>query len=161
MTFTTVYKGNSKTETTGKGVSAKLVWQDTKGLVKSLNFDPAEQKIYIELSDVQGNAVVAVCDNDGNILWSWHLWVCNYDPELDLYTTEPNESGTTWTFMYRNLGAIDVNHASVDCYGMIYQWGRKDPFTAPRCYTVINEDYSYQEDGERELYDIDGNVLKK
>lgn len=161
VTFTTAYKGNSKTETTGNGASGKLVWQDTKGLVKSLNFDPAEQKIYIELSDVQGNAVVAVCDIDGNILWSWHLWVCNYDPELDLYTTEPNESGTTWTFMYRNLGAIDVNHASVDCYGMIYQWGRKDPFTAPRCYTVINEDYSYQEDGERELYDIDGNVLKK
>ena len=161
VTFTTAYKGNSKTETTGNGASGKLVWQDTKGLVKSLNFDPAEQKIYIELSDVQGNAVVAVCDIDGNILWSWHLWVCNYDPELDLYTTEPNESGTTWTFMYRNLGAIDVNHASVDCYGMIYQWGRKDPFTAPRCYTIINEDYSYQEDGERELYDIDGNVLKK
>ena len=35
VTFTTAYKGNSKTETTGNGVSGKLVWQDTKGLVKS------------------------------------------------------------------------------------------------------------------------------
>ena len=40
VTFTTAYKGNSKTETTGNGASGKLVWQDTKGLEKVIELRP-------------------------------------------------------------------------------------------------------------------------
>ena len=45
--------------------------------------------------------------------------------------------------------------------GLIYQWGRKDPFPAAISYTVQNEDYSYQVDGEPTLYDISNNELPK
>lgn len=161
VALSTAFKGNSRTESTGDGASASLVWQDAKGLVKSLYFDPEAKVMYAELAELQGNAVVAVLDAAGEVLWSWHLWVVDYDPEASLYTTEANAVGTVWKFMDRNIGATDTNHGSVDCYGMLYQWGRKDPFTSPSCYTIMNEDYSYEEDGERPLYDIEGNVLSK
>lgn len=101
VSFTTSHKGNSETELTGEGSTVKLVWQDSYGLVKTLYFDPEAQTAYAEISDSKGNALVAVCDVTGKILWSWHLWVCDYDPEATLYTTEANASGTQWTFMDR------------------------------------------------------------
>lgn len=77
-----------------------------------------------------GNAVVAVKNADGVILWSWHLWI----PKTAIQTgSYGNIMGTT--MMDRNLGALVATEASetqIDplSYGMVYQWGRKDPFTA-------------------------------
>jgi hypothetical protein len=31
----------------------------------------------------QGNAVIAVCDAEGTIMWSWHIWVTYYIPNQD------------------------------------------------------------------------------
>lgn len=161
VSFSVAYKGNSTTEEVGDAVSVKLIWQSAAGLVKALYLDPDTKVAYAEISEASGNAVVAACDAAGTALWSWHLWASDYDPSASLYTTEANEAGTTWSFMDRNIGALSTEQGSVDSYGLIYQWGRKDPFPAAKCYTIINEDYSYQEDGEPELYDIDGNVLEK
>jgi len=94
VSFETSYKGNSKTEPTGEGSVAKLIWQDTKGLVKTIYFDPELQTAYAEIANSKGNALVAVCDAAGTILWSWHLWICDYDPEKTLFTTEANAAGT-------------------------------------------------------------------
>ena len=161
VSFETSYKGNSKTEPTGEGSVAKLIWQDTKGLVKTIYFDPELQTAYAEIANSKGNALVAVCDAAGTILWSWHLWICDYDPEKTLFTTDANASGTQWTFMDRNIGATDMNRGSSGNFGMLYQWGRKDPFPGACAFTIQNEDYSYVEDGERTLYDIQGKAIPK
>ena len=77
-----------------------------------------------------GNAVVAARDESGTILWSWHIWI----PETPVQTA--NYGGIMGDdLMDRNLGALVVTadtDASVDprSYGLMYQWGRKDPFTA-------------------------------
>ena len=77
-----------------------------------------------------GNAVIAAKDADGKILWSWHIWI----PETPVQTA--NFGGIMGDdLMDRNLGALvatDATDASVDprSYGLMYQWGRKDPFTA-------------------------------
>jgi hypothetical protein len=71
---------------------------------------------------VEGNALVAVFDAAGKILWSWHIWF-----------TDDNVEGTAQTypggavFMDRNLGALSSD-SSPSNYGLLYQWGRKDPF---------------------------------
>ena len=77
-----------------------------------------------------GNAVVAAKDASGKILWSWHIWV----PATAIVTA--NFSGIMGVdVMDRNLGAL-VAAAATDApvdptsYGLVYQWGRKDPFTA-------------------------------
>lgn len=159
--FDVAHKGNSATELTGSAASVKLVWQDGKGLVKSLFLNPETKTAYAEIAESKGNALVAVCDEAGTILWSWHLWICDYDPEKTLFTTEANASGTQWTFMDRNIGATDMNRGSFDNFGMLYQWGRKDPFPGANAFTIINDDYSYVEDGEKTLYDIDGKAISK
>ena len=77
-----------------------------------------------------GNALVAARDESGKILWSWHIWI----PETQIVTA--NFSGILGVdVMDRNLGALvatAATDAQVDprSYGMMYQWGRKDPFTA-------------------------------
>ncbi len=159
--FDATRKGNSPTATIDAGASARLIWQDTKNLISSLEYDSGVI-VAVTASGAEGNAVVAVCDAAGNVLWSWHLWVTDFDPEATAYTTEANSAGTTWTFMDRNMGAMAAS-GSFPSHGMLYQWGRKDPFPAPADFTLVADDYSYIDgmDGEAELYDIDGNILPK
>ena len=77
-----------------------------------------------------GNALVAAKDAAGKILWSWHIWV----PATAVKTA--NFGGIMGVdLMDRNLGALvatEAGDAGIDptSYGMMYQWGRKDPFTA-------------------------------
>ena len=158
--FDATHKGNSTTEMTGDVAGTKLVWQTKQSLVSSLGFDAATGSIYATVSSTPGNALVAAVDADGKVLWSWHLWVVDYNPDSD-YTTEPNASGTSWTFMSLNLGATTTERGSFDNFGMLYQWGRKDPFPGAATFTIMNEDYTYEKDGEPTLYGIDNEVLPK
>lgn len=76
-----------------------------------------------ELTD--GNAVIALKDNSGEILWSWHIWICDgYDAEA----SSQKYKGCTSCFMDRNLGALTASRKSELVNGLYYQWGRKDPF---------------------------------
>ncbi len=162
IAFNAEFKGNSATEIIEGAAAAKVVWQSKADLVKSIAYNPQNKTIVAEINDIFGNSVVAVTDGAGTILWSWHLWVVDYDPAASLYTTEANASGTTWTFMSRNLGALTEQRGSFESFGLLYQWGRKDPFPATIDFTVMNpDDYTYEVDGEPTLYDGEGNALKK
>lgn len=159
--FSAEFKGNSTDLPIGNASDARLVWQSSQNLVKEISYAPQSKMIVVETSDMQGNALVAATDPEGKILWSWHLWITDYDPAETDFTTEPNSSGTTWTFMDRNLGALNTNKGDFGSFGMLYQWGRKDPFPAPASFTVMNEDYTYAVDGEPIYYDIDNKPLPK
>lgn len=159
--FDAACKGNSSTESIGEAAGAQLVWQSDANLIAQTSYFPDERKIVVETGDKSGNAVVAAVDAAGNILWSWHLWVVDYDPAASLFTTTPNASGTTWSFMDRNLGALTVERGSFDSNGMLYQWGRKDPFPGTTTFTVMREDYTYEVDGEPTVYDGDDRELPK
>jgi len=63
--------------------------------------------------------------------------------------------------VYGNLGALTVERGSFDSHGLLYQWGRKDPFPGTTAFTIMNEDYTYEVDGEPEVYGIDNRVLPK
>lgn len=69
----------------------------------------------------EGNAVIAAKDARGTILWSWHIWFTDV-PDEQIYH---NDSGVV---MDRNLGALSSNPDDVGSFGLLYQWGRKDPF---------------------------------
>lgn len=88
-----------------------------------------------------GNALVGAFDENGVVIWSWHIWVCPemYDPNTGQIIEE--EFLEDWTisgykFMDRNLGALSNvplydSKSSVASMGLQYQWGRKDPFIGP------------------------------
>ena len=86
------------------------VWLDGN----SITFKTAE-------SFRKGNALIAAANSEGTIVWSWHIWMTD-KPEDHVYN---NEAGI---MMDRNLGAISATKGDVGALGLLYQWGRKDPF---------------------------------
>ena len=72
-----------------------------------------------------GNAVIAAKNSKGTILWSWHIWCAEEGWQEQVYF---NEAGT---MMDRNLGATSATPGEVGTIGLMYQWGRKDPFMGP------------------------------
>lgn len=123
-------------------VAAKLLWQTAPGLIAEVSLSE-EGRLRFTTSDpfVEGNAVVAACDADGTILWSWHLWLTAADLEGTLHRYAlPGDYAATGeaVLMDRNLGALAASYQGADnlpSYGMFYQWGRKDPFVPFRSPT--------------------------
>ena len=125
--FKTV-KGNSNTSV-GNVVSASILWE-TFGTSTSpeyldliSGFCYKDGYIAFQTADTfkEGNAVIAAKDANGNILWSWHIWLTD-QPQAHVYN---NNAGT---MMDRNLGATSATPGDVGALGLLYQWGRKDPF---------------------------------
>lgn len=125
--FKTV-KGNSS-ESVGSVASASILWEtfgtsespEYLDLIKAFCYK--DDYIAFSTADTfrEGNAVIAAKDVKGNILWSWHIWLTD-QPEEHVYK---NDAGT---MMDRNLGATSATPGDVGALGLLYQWGRKDPF---------------------------------
>ncbi len=71
---------------------------------------------------IDGNAVIAAKNSKGTILWSWHIWCAEEGWTEQVYY---NDAGI---MMDRNLGATSATPGDVGALGLLYQWGRKDPF---------------------------------
>ena len=143
-------EGNSTTELNFN--NAALVWQDAQGMVKSVSANSSEKVVVVQLNaGIVGNAVVAA-KLDDVIVWSWHVWVSDYDPMSDPFVWTDKSTGTSYTFMDRNLGAKNAKKYDAGALGLLYQWGRKDPFvgadgTESSVYVL--------------KYDIDGNRVRE
>ncbi len=90
---------------------------------------------------VNGNALIAVYDAAGEILWSWNIWaVEDYNPDATAKTLGE------YVMMDRNLGAMTGVEARTEtdpikaawALGNYYQWGRKDPFPAANSMATGN-----------------------
>lgn len=79
--------------------------------------------IYFNTTGVPGNALIAARDASGNILWSWHVWI----PSTRV-TDVRFSSMSSGSIQDRNLGALTADKGNATHNGLIYQWGRKDPF---------------------------------
>jgi len=121
--------------------SVGVLWQTANGLVTCSDFNSTTQTVTVNApaTGVSGNAVIAAYDGDGTtVFWSWHIWVTSYDPDTKTNGTTysyTNTSSVTNMFMDRNLGATSVAPADVNTLGLMYQWGRKDPFVNASTYT--------------------------
>lgn len=131
----------------GDNSAGNLVWIDSAPTGDGLTDEEKGQqefhrKIHVRAGK-RGNALIAAYNNQGEILWSWHIWVTENDPSnvssAILYTTYAwNEDGIKtnirvpgYNVMPCNLGALRYIPDGDDVtgtYGMVYQWGRKDPF---------------------------------
>ena len=143
-------EGNSTTELNFN--NAALVWQDAQGMVKSVSANSSEKVVVVQLNaGIVGNAVVAA-KLDDVIVWSWHVWVTDYDPMSDPFVWTDKSTGTSYTFMDRNLGAKNAKKYDAGSLGLLYQWGRKDPF--------VNADGT-ESSVYVAKYDIDGNRVRE
>ena len=119
-------KGNS-VESVGNVASAEVLWEtfgtdqqpSVGDLVKDVSYSNGE--ITFKATDKKGNAVIAAKDASGKILWSWHIWMTDQPKEQEY-------NHYAGSMMDRNLGAISTTPGDAGTFGLIYQWGRKDPF---------------------------------
>ena len=121
-------KGNSL-EPVGTIGSVAVLWEtygnSTLPKVGALVYDATYEEGYICFKVPEkyhtGNALIAAKDARGEILWSWHIWLTDM-PDECVYA---NDAGI---LMDRNLGATSATAGDVGTWGLLYQWGRKDPF---------------------------------
>ncbi len=121
-------KGNSNTPV-GSVQSVEVLWESFGTSVTPKVGDLVESVSYVDGSIIfqtsstfrEGNAVIAAKDASGKILWSWHIWLTDAPGEC-VYA---NNAGT---MMDRNLGATSATPGDAGALGLLYQWGRKDPF---------------------------------
>lgn len=71
-----------------------------------------------------GNALIAARNDSDEIMWSWHIWL----PYGGSVASGTLGNGTVC--MDRNLGALSAS-TTANSIGLLYQWGRKDPFMGP------------------------------
>jgi hypothetical protein len=153
------------------GWEAEVIWQDKAGeglidfcesngtiLTTGKYEGTGETYFYFSPKDenASGNVLIGVkkkgAPASNGYLWSWHLWITNYDPDAaplawqeGVYSYNVTGgavhryAGATWSAAYtdkfimdRNLGAASANRADGlgKTRGLFYQFGRKDPFPA-------------------------------
>ncbi len=127
--------------TTHTAASVGLLWQTASGLITLGTFNATSQTVTITAGSTSGNAVIAAYASDGTtILWSWHIWVTSYNPNTGtIYLFNTNN---LLTFMDRNLGATTTTEATLGTMGLLYQWGRKDPFPGAAAVSQADNTYS-------------------
>lgn len=136
--FDASVKGCS-TDPIGTAEHAVVIWEtfntdqtpSAGDLVKNVEYDNG--RVLFETGQKDGNALIALSDENGEILWSWHIWITDYDPSstYDAYLGYEHLK-----VMDRNLGATDSTPGNAS-FGLVYQWGRKDPFMGS------TEEYSF------------------
>ena len=125
--------------------SVDVVWQSKSGLIQYTELrEDGKVSFYVgadsddEKKIKEGNAVIGAYDAGGTLIWSWHVWAADYDPEAEGGAVDFNG----YSMMTRNLGALAADNSSVEnilaSYGLYYQWGRKDPFIGPSSYNAAN-----------------------
>lgn len=132
-TFNATVKGNGDSKIAP--AKAEVLWESygTKkapragAIIKSVSLSDGTVKFTTPKVLADGNALIAVRDESGDILWSWHIWVCK-----DFYpkNTAQTYNNTDVEMMDRDLGSTSVAPGNARTIGLMYQWGRKDPFLA-------------------------------
>lgn len=139
-------------------VAAELLWQDTPGLISGLQLENEGENAIIRVStnsaQKRGNAVVGV-KIGGAIRWSWHIWVTNYSPAASnlKYVSEGKET----TCMSINLGATGESADAPASFGLLYQYGRNNPF--PQAGSAFPSK-NYSSEGDT-IYDINNTILNE
>ena len=139
----------------GDNSKGDRVWIDR---LSEVNDDEYHRKIHVKTGSTPGNALIAAYNKEGKIIWSWHIWVTENEPgnvsNAVVYSTYAWNDRQIFThirvpgyaIMPCNLGALkhepdNVDNLAPETHGMLYQWGRKDPFPPSQSREGNNKDY--------------------
>ena len=122
-------KGNSS-ESLGEVKMINVLWETFGGmmapdacqLIDATSYKDGYAAVRVPSDFKEGNAVVVAKNDYGDVIWSWHFWLTSDYPKEHAYA---NGAGI---LMDRNLGALSMEKGNPKGFGLLYQWGRKDPF---------------------------------
>ena len=91
---------------TRPATQAEVIWSDVSGIVSNATVTGSGQSSFLEFTVnknqlVNGNAVIAVKNSSGTVMWSWHLW---FTPKSSLDKIAMTSAGKTYNFTSDNLG---------------------------------------------------------
>jgi hypothetical protein len=125
--------------TTGQAYTGKLkatVLWETKDVIKGdpiVNGEGNAAMVWLKTNKNKGNAVIALrkadTETDTTIVWSYHIWVTAYAPTKNNLFSVANQYYTYKIFDV-DLGDEITVTPELAGGGLVYQWGRKDPFDA-------------------------------
>ena len=111
-------------------VSADWLWSEGESsLLSGVSLADKYVHFCVQANTV-GNAAIATKNAEGQISWSWHIWMLQEDPATKVHYAR---NTLDYALMNHLLGATS-SEATVEALGLYYQWGRKDPF--PRANTI-------------------------
>lgn len=124
--------------------TAEVLWNDVAtDFITGVQLTNGKKSLKATLSGAKGNALVAIRDAKGNILWSFHIWVTE---------TADHDYGNGYTVMDRNLGAVSLEPGTYEANSLLYQWGRKDPFPSGDASESATAPHKlYKESGDASL----------
>ena len=122
-------KGNSN-EPVGEVKMVNVLWEtfgsmmapDACELIEATSYKDGYAAVRVPADFKEGNAVVVAKNDYGEVIWSWHFWLTSEYPKEHVYA---NNAGI---LMDRNLGSLSTEKGNPKGFGLLYQWGRKDPF---------------------------------
>lgn len=138
----------------------EMLWESEENLVKYLDLRDGKVVFYLDATEEDetklkpGNALVGAYNSEGELLWSWHLWMTNNDPTASDNTISLGGQEV----MNINLGAECNSNGSTDgktisnSFGTYYQWGRKEPFLGPK-------DYTFPSNSDAMMYNYNGKYI--
>ena len=157
-------KGNSSVSV-GAVACAVVLWESfgtssspsVGDLISSVSYEDGYIRFRTAETFKEGNAVIAAKDVEGNVLWSWHIWMTDVPEGQEYY----NDAGV---MMDRNLGATSSVPGDVGALGLMYQWGRKDPFLGSASITGSKEaastgTWSIVSGSSASMYDAEANPM--
>lgn len=150
-----VVKGNSSTSAGTVG-GVELLWETynnaesvtPNSVIEAVDWDErTTDYIYFKTPATlkPGNALIAAKDANGDIIWSWHIWI----PATSL-TDIADGNFYNRRVMDRNLGALNAipttasSPVALSTYGLYYQWGRKDPMFTSNWGRSASSDLTYE-----------------
>lgn len=106
------YKNNKiAQEWINDAYDATLVWSDGFYMFKDIKLSNDKKYLIFTIDPKylqQANAVLAARDENGVIMWSWHIWVTEHDVLDDTYTVHGyGNDNSTYGLMKWNLGWVD------------------------------------------------------
>lgn len=99
---------------------AKVVWQEND-MITAVGINKGYVVFETGNTWKKGNAVLAVTDDTGTILWSWHIWSTDYVLGSGDITVYNHSKSRSYKMMSHTLGEVGST-------ALFYQFGRKDPF---------------------------------
>jgi len=113
------YKNNPITDpwikSSGKPKDATLVWSDGFYMFTDVHLEGDYLVFTINKEYMQqANAIVAVLDDKGTIMWSWHIWVTERNINQTHEVEDYKNSSTKYQMMSSNLGWVDGKQVYYD-----------------------------------------------
>ena len=102
-------------KSSGTPKDATLVWSDGFYMFTDVHLDGDYLVFTINKEYMQqANAIVAVLDDKGTIMWSWHIWVTERDINKTHEVEDYKDSSTKYQMMSSNLGWVDGKQVYYD-----------------------------------------------